>query len=48
ALPSICSGALPPVLRAFREAYPGVEVRLRDVVAQRIDALVRDNEVDFG
>ncbi|SDT36609.1 DNA-binding transcriptional regulator, LysR family [Pseudomonas asplenii] len=48
ALPSICAGALPPVLRAFREAYPGVEVRLRDVVAQRIDALVRENEVDFG
>ncbi len=34
ALPSICAGALPPVLRAFREAYPGVEVRLRDVVAR--------------
>ncbi len=48
ALPSICSGALPPVLRTFREAFPGVEVRLRDVVAQRIDALVRENEVDFG
>lgn len=48
ALPSLCSGALPPILKAFREQFPGVEVRLRDVVAQRIDALVREGEVDFG
>jgi DNA-binding transcriptional LysR family regulator len=48
ALPSLCSGALPPILRAFREQFPGVEIRLRDVVAQRIDALVREGEVDFG
>jgi DNA-binding transcriptional LysR family regulator len=48
ALPSLCSGALPPILKTFREQFPGVEIRLRDVVAQRIDALVRDGEVDFG
>ncbi|SDG04796.1 LysR family transcriptional regulator [Pseudomonas abietaniphila] len=48
ALPSLCAGALPPILKTFREQFPGVEVRLRDVVAQRIDTLVRDGEVDFG
>ena len=48
ALPSLCSGTLPPMLKTFREQFPGVEVRLRDVVAQRIDALVREGEVDFG
>jgi DNA-binding transcriptional LysR family regulator len=48
ALPSLCSGALPPILKAFRKQFPGVEIRLRDVVAQRIDALVREGEVDFG
>jgi DNA-binding transcriptional LysR family regulator len=48
ALPSMCSGALPPILKAFREQFPGVDIRLRDVVAQRIDALVREGEVDFG
>jgi DNA-binding transcriptional LysR family regulator len=48
ALPSLCSGALPPIFKAFREQFPGVEIRLRDVVAQRIDALVREGEVDFG
>ncbi|MFK3796228.1 MULTISPECIES: LysR family transcriptional regulator [unclassified Pseudomonas] len=48
ALPSLCSGTLPPILKTFRDQFPGVEVRLRDVVAQRIDALVREGEVDFG
>ena len=48
ALPSMCSGALPPILKVFREQFPGVEVRLLDVVAQRIDALVREGSVDFG
>ncbi|WP_296254852.1 MULTISPECIES: LysR family transcriptional regulator [unclassified Pseudomonas] len=48
ALPSLCSGTLPPIFKAFREQFPGVELRLRDVVAQRIDALVREGEVDFG
>jgi DNA-binding transcriptional LysR family regulator len=48
ALPSLCSSALPPVLKTFRAQFPGVEVRLKDVVAQRIDALVREGEVDFG
>lgn len=48
ALPSLCAAALPPLLKQFREQFPGVEVRLRDVVAQRIDTLVRDGEVDFG
>lgn len=48
ALPSLCASTLPPLLKTFREQFPGVEVRLRDVVAQRIDALVRECEVDFG
>lgn len=48
ALPSLCVSTLPPLLKQFREQFPGVEIRLRDVVAQRIDTLVRDAEVDFG
>ncbi|WP_024643672.1 LysR family transcriptional regulator [Pseudomonas syringae] len=48
ALPSLCAGVLPGVLKKFRERFPGVEVRLRDVVAQRIDSLVMEREVDFG
>lgn len=48
ALPSLCSGVLPPILKTFRQQFPGIEIRLRDVVAHRIDELVRDGEVDFG
>ncbi|AIR87748.1 LysR family transcriptional regulator [Pseudomonas cremoricolorata] len=48
ALPSLCAGLLPDVLQRFRALHPGVEVRLRDVVAQRIDHLVLEREVDFG
>ncbi|WP_397452844.1 LysR family transcriptional regulator [Pseudomonas sp. NA-150] len=48
ALPSLCSGILPEVLKRFGDDYPGVEIRLRDVVAQRIDELVRSGDVDFG
>lgn len=48
ALPSLCSSALPPLLKLFRQQFAGVEIRLRDVVAQRIDTLVRDGDVDFG
>lgn len=48
ALPSLCSSALPPLLKRFRQQFPGVQVRLRDVVAQHIETLVRDGEVDFG
>ncbi|MDO7896874.1 LysR family transcriptional regulator [Pseudomonas citrulli] len=48
ALPSLCAGALAPLLKRFREQFPGIEVRLQDVVARRIDSLVRDGEVDFG
>lgn len=32
----------------FSAEYPGVEIRLRDVVAQRIEDLVRSGSVDFG
>lgn len=48
ALPSLCSGVLPPILKAFSDAHPGVELRLRDVVAGQIEDLVRAAEVDFG
>ncbi|WNW09708.1 LysR family transcriptional regulator [Pseudomonas sp. DTU_2021_1001937_2_SI_NGA_ILE_001] len=48
ALPSLCSSALPECLAVFRGEFPGIEVRLRDVVADRICELVRDGDVDFG
>lgn len=48
ALPSLCAGALPERLAAFKRDYPGIEVRLRDLVAERIIERVRDGDVDFG
>jgi DNA-binding transcriptional LysR family regulator len=48
ALPSVCSTILPRIVARFREQSPGVSVTLRDVVAQRVLALVQNEEVDFG
>jgi|ERR1043166_1292557 DNA-binding transcriptional LysR family regulator len=48
ALPSICSTILPGAIARFRAAHPGISVILHDVVAQRLVALVRTGEVDFG
>ena len=48
ALPSTCSTLLPAVIAEVRRRHPGVVVRLRDAVAQRVLALVRNEEVDFG
>ncbi|NIF28180.1 LysR family transcriptional regulator [Pantoea sp. Tr-811] len=48
ALPSLCAGALPERLAVFRQGFPGIEVRLRDLVAERITERVRDGDVDFG
>ena len=48
ALPSVCSTILPKIIARFREQSPGVSVTLRDVVAQRVLALVQSEAVDFG
>jgi LysR family carnitine catabolism transcriptional activator len=48
ALPSAAAGLLPVAIRAFREMYPGVVVRLNDVVAGSVAELVKSGEVDFG
>ncbi len=48
ALPSLCAAALPERLAVFHQHYPGIEVRLRDLVAERITERVRDGDVDFG
>lgn len=48
ALPSLCAGALAECLAQFAQSHPGIEVRLRDLVAERINERVRDADVDFG
>jgi DNA-binding transcriptional LysR family regulator len=48
ALPSVCSTLLPRIIANFRKDYPGISVTLKDVVAQKVLALVKGGEVDFG
>jgi DNA-binding transcriptional LysR family regulator len=43
-----CAYILPPVVKAFREAYPGVELRLTDRMSAEVVRLVVDGSVDFG
>lgn len=48
ALPSFAAGALPDAIRQFREQHPGVTFTLKDVIADRVLALVRAEQVDLG
>jgi LysR family carnitine catabolism transcriptional activator len=48
AVPSTAATLLPIALRHFSKSYPGVIVRLKDVVAGNFLELVRSDEVDFG
>ena len=48
ALPSISSKLIPSTIAKFQKQYPGIVVRLRDVMAQRLVWLVKGDEIDFG
>ncbi len=48
ALPSISSKLIPAAIAEFQIRYPGIVVRLRDVLAERIVRLVKAERVDFG
>jgi len=43
-----CAYVLPPVVEAFRQAYPGVEIQLTDRMSPEVARLVVDGVVDFG
>jgi LysR family transcriptional regulator, carnitine catabolism transcriptional activator len=47
-LPSLAAQMVPKVLERFTRLHPGIEVRIRDIVAERIVEAVRKEEVDFG
>jgi DNA-binding transcriptional LysR family regulator len=48
ALPSVASRLLPGTVAAFKARHPGITVRIRDGVAQRVTTLVKSGEADFG
>jgi DNA-binding transcriptional LysR family regulator len=47
-LPSIAAEIVPRAIQKFARSHPGVEVRIRDVVAERVIEAVKKEEVDFG
>ena len=48
ALPTVCAGPLPELVRSFLETYPGIRVQISDVIAERVREAVLKREVDFG
>jgi DNA-binding transcriptional LysR family regulator len=48
AIPSVCAMILPKIVAAFRQQNPGITVALKDVTSQRVLAMVKNEEVDFG
>lgn len=47
ALPSAVCTLLPPVLRAFRDRYPGIAVAVRDALQDRAMAMLQEGSVDL-
>lgn len=48
AIPSVCAMILPKIIAAFHREHTGISVSLRDVTSQRVLAMVKNEEVDFG
>ena len=48
ALPSLSAGLVPLAIRHFAAEHPGIDVRLNDVLAEKVLQLVKAEEVDFG
>jgi DNA-binding transcriptional LysR family regulator len=47
-LPTVGGGLIPATVRQFTTNHPNITVRIRDVIAENILQLVKDEEVDFG
>jgi len=48
ALPSFAASVLPDAIKTFRASHPGVSFELKDVIASRVIAAVRAEDVDLG
>jgi DNA-binding transcriptional LysR family regulator len=48
ALPSFAAGLLPAIISRFRRSNPRMSFFVRDVIASRVNASVRSEEVDIG
>lgn len=47
-LPTLASGKLPPILRAFSRRYPQTQVKVFDLSTHEINELVQEGKVDLG
>jgi DNA-binding transcriptional LysR family regulator len=47
-LPSFAAGLLPPIILNFRRSNPRMTFVVRDMIASRVNASVRSEEVDLG
>ena len=48
AMPSFAGNRLPAALKAFRDAYPRVNVAVHDVINEQVVEMVRDRRVELG
>lgn len=48
ALPSLCEFFLPGILRQFHEDFPGIELAISDLPANRIIEAAKSGVIDFG
>ncbi|MFP5236347.1 MAG: LysR family transcriptional regulator [Acidobacteriota bacterium] len=48
ALPTVCAGVLPQLVRSFAASYPGIRIQIVDVVAERVRESVLKRHADLG
>ncbi|PXW58449.1 LysR family carnitine catabolism transcriptional activator [Grimontella sp. AG753] len=48
AMPSFAANALPPVLKAFRDRYAGINVTVHDVINEQVIEMISDGRVEMG
>lgn len=48
ALPTVCAGVLPGLVRSFLDTHPGVRFQISDLIAERVREAVLDRKVDLG
>lgn len=48
ALPTVSAGVLPGLVQSFLQSYPGINIQILDIVAERVREAVLRRQVDFG
>lgn len=48
ALPSVAAEVLPQAIKNFTETFPGIAVRVQDIVSEKLIEAVKQEQVDFG